>query len=278
MITFMAVSPHGDELLSPNDPESAKLNEAMRAVARERDNVHIDTWVVLTPHSIRIPDHFAVLTCENLQGEIDKKTTTVKTDLELARAISRRARSLSVPVVEVNYGALEGPLSVLPLDWGASIPLSFLYRGEKLVIIGPAREVNRKELISFGSAVGEECNSSQKDVGIIVSADNAHAHKADGPYGFSPAARAYDDLVVKAFKENDLDLIAGIDDGLLRAAKPDSFWQFMVMLGILSVKPMRPVFLAYGLPSYFGMLVAYFKESSRMTPKVLASAEVLLEG
>ncbi|WP_449462475.1 extradiol dioxygenase [Tardisphaera miroshnichenkoae] len=263
MITFMAVSPHGDELLRPSDPESVKLNEAMRAVAREREKAQIDTWVVLTPHNIRIPDHFAVLTCENLQGEVSGKAVTVKTDLELARAISARARSLGAPVVEVNYGALEGPLSSLPLDWGTSIPLSFLYHGEKLVVIGPAREVERKALLSFGSAVGEECARSQKGVGIIVSADNAHAHRADGPYGFSPAAKAYDDLVVKAFKESDLGLIAGIDDALLEAAKPDSFWQFMVMLGILSVKPMKPVFLAYGLPSYFGMLVAYFKESSR---------------
>ncbi len=260
MITFMAVSPHGDELLSPSDAESVKLNEAMNAVARERQSVRVDTWVVLTPHNVRIPDHFAVLTCENLQGTIGGKAVTVKTDLDLAHAISKKARSLDVPVVEVNYGALEGPLSSLPLDWGTSIPLSFLYHGEKVVVVGPAREVERKALLSFGRAVGEECTSAQKAVGIIVSADNAHAHRADGPYGFSPAAKVYDDLVIRAFRENKLELLAGIDDSLVEAAKPDSFWQFMVMLGILSVKPMRPTFLAYGLPSYFGMLVAYFKE------------------
>ncbi|MGC9175046.1 MAG: extradiol dioxygenase [Thermoprotei archaeon] len=259
MIKFMAVTPHGDELLMPKDAESEKLSNAMKALAEVRDKVEIDTWVAVTPHNVRISDHFAVLTSENFQGEIDRKKVTVKNDLELAHAIASKARSLALPVVEVNFGALEGPQSVIPLDWGTTIPLSFLYRGEKLVIVGPARQIGRSELLSFGRALGEECSRIERSIGVLISADNAHTHRADGPYGFSQAAKVYDELVIRAFKERDLSMIAEANDDLIDAAKPDSFWQFMVMLGILQVVPMEPVFLAYGLPSYYGMLVAYFK-------------------
>ncbi|MFP3220598.1 MAG: extradiol dioxygenase [Candidatus Marsarchaeota archaeon] len=258
MIAFMAVSPHGDELLKPTDEESKRLASAMEEVKTSLSGIPIDTTVVITPHNIRIPDHLAVVSTQYLEGQLRGERVSLPVNRELAAQIFAGAKVAGLPVVSVNYGALDGPESSLPLDWGSSIPLEFFYKSEKLVIVCPAREITREALVEFGRVMARCLEAYQGNVSVIVSADNAHAHSQDGPYGYSPMAKVYDDLVVSAFKKENLGELMGIADSVIEEAKPDSFWQFLIMLGILEVKRMKPKFLAYGRPTYFGMMVAYF--------------------
>ncbi|MGC8673686.1 MAG: extradiol dioxygenase [Thermoprotei archaeon] len=261
MINFMAVSPHGDELIDPKDPESKKLNEAMKRLAIVKSSYDLDTLVVLTPHNIRIPDYFAVITCQYLKGEMGGHEIQLETDRQLGYSLLNEVKKSQLPAVGVNFGALEGDLSSLPLDWGTSIPLNFLYKGEKVLLIGPAREIKREILTRFGEVLASVIDRAQERVGIIISADNAHTHEPGGPYGYSPMAALYDNEIVEAFKGGELSRISYISDQVIEGAKPDSFWQFMVMLGIINYKPMKPVYLYYAHPTYFGMLVAYFKNA-----------------
>lgn len=59
-------------------------------------------------------------------------------DHELARIIARTALEDGLPVTLLNYATSEGPLSCMPLDWGAIIPLYFM-PGVRVVVINPPR-------------------------------------------------------------------------------------------------------------------------------------------
>src|SRR5947199_189765 len=68
---------------------------------------------------------------------------------------------------------------------------------------------------------------------VVASADQAHAHDADGPYGFDPAARVHDELVVALLGEARLRALRDLDPVLVAAAKPDAWWQELVLLGAI---------------------------------------------
>jgi len=260
MLSFMAVVPHGDEILHPVDEDSRRLQAAMMELKRRKEAQGLTSLIVVTPHSIRMEGCMAVVTAERLRWG----RRQLRTDLPLARGVLREAQGL--PVQGVNFGALEGPQSVLPLDWGSWIPLSFLHAGEKLVVVAPARGVKVEELERFGMALGRASEAHQGMVGLLVSADHAHAHTPSGPYGYSPMAEVYDRAVTSALRDDRLEELEGMDPELIEQAKPDSFWQLLIALGVLrrlreEGKVVRPRLLAYGRPSYYGMAVAAFEWS-----------------
>ena len=93
----------------------------------------------------------------------------------------------------------------MPLDWGALIPLYLIGRelgarpeGSRLpevVLIGPSRDGRRESLVELGEAVAESAAASGRRVVFVASADHGHTHLPNGPFGFDPAAVAYDRLV-----------------------------------------------------------------------------------
>jgi hypothetical protein len=54
--------------------------------------------------------------------------------------------------------------------------------------VAPARDRPLEEHLRLGKAIA----ALPGRVALIASADNGHAHDPDGPYGFDPAAAAYD--------------------------------------------------------------------------------------
>ncbi|WP_075057594.1 hypothetical protein [Thermogymnomonas acidicola] len=70
---------------------------------------------------------------------------------------------------------------------------------------------------------------------VIFSADQAHTHAADGPYGYSPEASIYEEAVRRAFiSGGDLAHLLDIDEETVQGgAKPDSYWELLVLHGLL---------------------------------------------
>ena len=87
---------------------------------------------------------------------------------------------------------------------------------------------------------------------------NGHAHDADGPYGFDPASKEYDDRVVEIVRSDQLGELLELDASFVDAAKADSFWQMLMLHGALAGR-WRGEFLSYEAPTYFGMLCAAYE-------------------
>ena len=108
--------------------------------------------------------------------------------------------------------------------------------------------------MALGRAIADAAVDTR--VALVASADHGHAHDPDGPYGYDPAAAAYDERVVELVRENRLGELDGLAE-LVDAAKADSLWQLAVLHGALGAG-FEVELLAYEAPTYFGMLCAAY--------------------
>jgi aromatic ring-opening dioxygenase LigB subunit len=244
----------------------AVTRESMMKLAALLRKTRPDSIVLATPHNLRLEGTIGVVTTEFSEGVLEESKKRVKLhckcDRNLSVAILRNAKKTGLPVVGANYGASEGPASCMPMDWGTLIPLWFLTKRNRLrpeiVIITPSREIPLQDLVTFGEAIAKTANSSRKRVAFVASADQGHAHKADGPYGFNAASSEFDTMVKRAVVENDLGPLLKLSPGFVENAKPDSLWQLAILHGILKRVPMTSQLLSYQAPTYFGLLCAAY--------------------
>jgi aromatic ring-opening dioxygenase LigB subunit len=269
-LVFGCVVPHGNVIPGlPGAEACAATTAAMREVGRRLEAARPETVVVVTPHGMRVDGAMAVSFSERAAGDLADEEPAepialdMAVDVELARALRERAEAAEVPVAALHYGATSGPADCYPLDWGAVVPLWFLgahfAEPPRVVIAVPSRALPLEALVRFGQAVAEAADSTGRRVALVASADQAHAHSAEGPYGYDPAAAELDGWVAGAVREQDLGRLTRADMELVRRACPDALWQMLVLAGALERVPMRGELLSYEAPSYFGMLVAAYE-------------------
>ena len=230
MIVFAAIAPHGDMDLDP------ALRAAMEELGRRFDAAAPDVAVVVTPHNVHVERHFAVITSGRV-GEWE-------TDRDAAQALL----GADVPTLGVSFGGNDAAGAEMPLDWGTEVPLAFMH-ARRVVVVAPARDLPLDEHIRLGEAIARLPGR----VALIASADNGHAHDADGPYGFDPAAARYDEMLLEILRSGRLDFRPLAEH--VEAGKADSLWQLVVLQGALG-EGARADLLAYAAPTYYGMAVA----------------------
>jgi len=254
MLEKIAVMPHGDEVLVPEDDATRNLKKLMKEIGKNMAGE--DEYVIITPHNIRIDDHIGVILTEHAYGFWKYRKVRFgglyKCDRTLAMEIYQRGKEARIPVAGINFGALEGKLSRMQLDWGTLIPLYFLPK-KPIVIITPARKIKREKLVRFGELLGNILSSYPRNIALIVSADHAHTHLKEGPYGFAPEARKYDEYVMKALKSGNLSPLLSLEEEFIEKAKPDSYWQLLILYGFLKHREYRVEKCVYACPTYFGM-------------------------
>jgi aromatic ring-opening dioxygenase LigB subunit len=229
-LVFACIAPHGDVDLAPD------LRPAMEELGHRFVAAAPDVAVVVTPHSVHVDGHFAVVTAGKV-GEWDTDAGTAAALLEAP-----------LPIIGVSYGGNDLPTAEFPLDWGAEVPLEFL-RAPRIAVVSPARDRPLQEHLRLGEAI----TALPGRVALVASADHGHAHDPDGPYGFDPAAAAYDALLQEILASDSLDFLALAE--LVEPAKADSLWQLLVLQGAVG-EAARADVLAYAAPTYYGMLVA----------------------
>lgn len=267
---YACIAPHGGEIVPSLAGSKLRKFEptraGMKALASRMKRAKPETIVLATPHSLRLHRHVGVVTAENSSGRVSEGGHEIrlkaKCDIELAWKVVEAAEARGLPVAAATYGVYEGPLSDLAMDWGTLIPLWFLSRGNglrsRIVIVTPSRGIPLSQNFEFGRVIAEVAEEVKKRVAFVASADQAHAHRKGGPYGYSPEAARYDSYVVEAIKGGRLESIMDLRPELVEGAKPDSLWQMTILAGALSTVPMRPELLSYQVPTYYGMLCASY--------------------
>jgi aromatic ring-opening dioxygenase LigB subunit len=247
-------------------PEAPATRSALEELGRRFDAARPDATIVLTPHNVHVDGHFAVVVAGSLAGDASEWTdadTRVECpgDPALAELVVAELRASGIPVVGVSFGGNDPPTAEMPLDWGAAIPLHFLGgRADPpvpAVVASPARDRPLEEHVEAGHALARAVARSGRRIALVASADHGHAHAADGPYGFDPAAAEYDERVVELVRENRLEALLDLGD-LAAPAKADSLWQMLMLHGALEAGR-RAELLSYECPTYFGMLCAAFE-------------------
>jgi aromatic ring-opening dioxygenase LigB subunit len=253
VIVFAAIAPHGDPVFSDGSASGAALEEA----GRRLEAAAPEAVVVLTPHNVHVEGAFGVVVAARLVGLIDDLAISLEVDTDVAAAhgVLAALRAAGLPAVALSYGSNDPALAEHPLDWGVHVPLEFLGRDARpVVVVSPARELPLDDHVRAGAAIAAA--SASRHVALVASADHGHRHDPDGPFGFHPASAEYDERVVSIVRENRLADVLGLVS-LVADASADSLWQLAMLHGALG-DGFAVELLSYEAPTYFGMLVAAY--------------------
>src|SRR5436853_799763 len=271
-LDYACIVPHGSDIIPQlavrkTDHLFEKTRESVRKIARDIRDMKPDLIIIASPHNLRLQNNIAIVTAENSTGQLygpggTKVKLSLKCDRESAEDLLKESTRKQLPVVGANYGTAEGLGSDMPMDWGVLVPMWFVSREQRvkarMVIVTPSREIPLRQNIGFGMAIGEMAEKGRKHIVFVASADQAHAHKKSGPYGYHPSAANYDQFVSRAIQENHIGSISRLSKRFVEEAKPDSLWQMAMLAGIIRVVKMRGNLLSYDVPTYYGMICASF--------------------
>ena len=266
---FGCIAPHGGiaiaEACAPAERDlAAATRRGLEELGRRFDRATPDVAVVLTPHNVHVEGAMAVITSAAVAGALDgHPDVALKTpvDRTLALAIKGAIAAEGVPVTGVSYGANDAAASTFPMDWAVLVPLWFMGGRRRppvaTVVVMPARDLPYERHVAAGRAIARAAEASSTRVALIASCDHGHGHAANGPYGFTPKSREFDEQVVALIKKDDLGALLRMDPALPIEGKADSYWQMLMLHGALDGK-WRGEFLSYEAPTYFGMLCAAY--------------------
>ena len=273
-LEYACIAPHAGEIIPELAskamlPKFEETRAAMRVLAKRISETHPQTVVIASPHNLRLVSRIAVVVSESASGTLKgvpnrSVSLRARCDIDFGRILVRQAEKEGLPVVGANYGTATGSSSDIQMDWGTLVPLWFILKEGKLkpkiLIVTPSREIPLRKNFVFGQLLGRLMSKDRKRKFVfIASADQAHAHSRTGPYGFSRAAQKYDDLVLRAIRDNNMKRILRLKPRFIEDAKPDSLWQMVILAGINELVPLRSQLLSYQVPSYYGMVCAGFE-------------------
>jgi len=264
-LVFAAIAPHGTLPEAPV-PGAEKTHEALAELGRRFDGAAPEATIVLSPHNVHVEGHFAVVLAGTLSGSLAEFAApevelSCPVDVELAAQAIVALHDEGIPVVGASFGANDPGAATAPMDWGVLIPLWCMGgRSEPqvpAVVVSPARDRPIEEHVRAGRALARAAEELPQRIALIASADHGHAHDSNGPYGFDPAALAYDETLVRLVQEDRLSGLLELDPAFVEAAKADSWWQLAMLHGALEDR-WRGDFLSYEASTYFGMLCAAY--------------------
>ncbi|MDX6477183.1 MAG: hypothetical protein QOH95_2694 [Gaiellaceae bacterium] len=254
-LVFAAIAPHGNPVyLDPEGPTRKGMEELTRRFEAARP----EAVILVTPHGTLLDGHFGVVRSGQLSEHpsefiAEEHLYSGPGAPELAQACLDALRQEGLPAVGMTFGTTVTGESEMPIDWGTSIPLTFMRA--PAVVVTPCRALSNDEHVRAGRALARAAGGGR--VAFGASADHGHGHTADGPYGFAPDSKAYDEQIVEHVRENRLGELTGWDPAFAVSAKADSFWQLLMLHGALGEGFVAEL-LSYEAPTYFGMACAAF--------------------
>ena len=265
-LVFATIAPHGGlaiaEWCTPEQrPLAARTRAAMEELGRRFDAARPDATILFTPHHVHLEKHMAIVISGAMHGVMEGASRVelkAKVDRDLMLALQRAIADAGVPIIGVSYGGNDPATATMPMDWATQIPIHFMGRDRvPIVVIAPARDLSWDMHVTAGRAIASVAAASGKRVALIASCDHGHGHDPQGPYGFTPKSKEFDDRVVELVRRNRLSELLRFAPEFPTEAKADSFWQMLMLHGALGDR-WRAEFLSYEAPTYFGMLCAAF--------------------
>src|SRR5256885_17073760 len=268
---FPCTAPQGSIATPEHNPAdrptlAAPTTEGMQELGRRFAAARPEVSIVLTPHNVHIEGAMAVIDAGAVAGDLGQWGSPiamrVPVDRELATGVRDAIRAAGIPVVAVSYGANDPAASVAPMDWAVLIPAHFMGGRTDpqvpVVVVAPARDLPDDVHVRAGEAIARVAAASSKRVALVQSCDHGHGHDANGPYGFTPRSKEFDDAVVDLIRRDDVAGFSRLGSVFAREAKADSYWQMLMLQGALGRGGWKGELLSYQAPTHFGMLRAAY--------------------
>lgn len=268
------VLPHGSMILEPKKravpKEAIEIHNAMVSVSNTIINLEPSLIFLTSPHGVALSHDFGIYL--NVAGsgtaewddEYKEYEVHIDFDQEQAKRLLGylRERGAFVSGISAFSAGVDAPLR-----WGEVVPLWFLRNLSKetryIIMSQPMRRYKEaREMVSESLALGKNLKSffeslEEKAI-VIVSADLAHTHSRDGPYGFSETAKTFDSLIGKWASTMDESLLLGNASSILENALCCGYVGLVILQGMLEGTDFQSNVLARANPTYYGMMVAAY--------------------
>ncbi|RQD70097.1 MAG: AmmeMemoRadiSam system protein A [Tindallia sp. MSAO_Bac2] len=231
-VAGVAFAPHPPiiipEVGKGKEREAGNTIKGMEKLVEAIVNKSPDTLVVLTPHS-QYNGIMTIATNQKWRGSLLQFGCP---DVEIQ--INNNTELVNIINEQVGLSRAD-----MPLDHGALVPLYFIWKhlkDFKIVLIGVGPH-DSEALISISNSLGMLLQEQNENIILLASGDLSHRLRHDGPYGKHPSGPIFDELVVKAFKEKNLDQLKNISTDLRNEAAECGLNPFIAASEM--VKPMR---------------------------------------
>jgi aromatic ring-opening dioxygenase LigB subunit len=246
---------------------------------RIKDNIaneNPEIIILITPHGLNLDEKFILYEHNEFLGNyyrIIEKQSVVYGDLiqtkawqgnvEFSKILKSFLDNHNIPIEGVTQGYPDYPLT---LAWGESVPLFYLSEklSTKIVILGIPRSRHtkilemQKSLFSLGKLIFNFCKNREENISIIISGDLSHTHVEDGPYGYDPSSKLFDQLVTNwstTLSKSTFDEILILQNTALACGMAG----ISMLQGISEENSLKNQFCFYDLPTYFGMIINHWK-------------------
>jgi aromatic ring-opening dioxygenase LigB subunit len=261
-ICFGCITPHPPLLI----PDVGKGQErTISATIDALDNLadlisekEPQTAMIISPHGDYHMDSMGILASPTCTGDMDnwgsrEPKRYFDNDMALVELIRDEAKQANIPLKSIGENGYK-------LDQGVMVPMHFLY---------PAlHEANLVPLTfswlplsmhyEFGRALSRAVKRSGKRVVLVASGDLSHRLIPEAPAGYDPMGKVFDEMLVKAVSEMDVDGILHIDRKLVERAGECGLRSVVILMGALDGLKVKPKVHSYEGPFGVGYMVASF--------------------
>ena len=240
-----------------------KTVEAYREVGRRIGELHPDTIIVTSPHSVMYADYFHISPGNEANGSFSAfRAGQVKIhtryDTEFVRALSESCYE------EGLSAGVRGEKDAC-LDHATMIPLYFVnqffqdYRTVRIGLSGlPLSEHYR-----LGMLIQKTAERLSRRIVLIGSGDLSHRLKEDGPYGFDAEGPKYDQRIMEVMGSASFGELFLFDENFCERAGECGHRSFTIMAGALDGLSVVPEKLSYEGTFGVGYGVCAFRVGGR---------------
>ncbi|MCI1726549.1 MAG: AmmeMemoRadiSam system protein A [Lachnospiraceae bacterium] len=230
-----------------------------REVGRRTAELHPDTIVITTPHSVMYADYFHISPGRSAQGSFRSfgaGEAKIRTDYdtEFAEALSSLCREEDFPAGTQGEKDPE-------LDHASMIPLYFVnqfYTGYRTVRIGLSG-LSLPMHYRLGTYIRKTAEDLGRRIVFIGSGDLSHRLKEDGPYGFAKEGPEYDARIMDVMGEGNFGELLSFDEDFCEKAGECGHRSFTIMAGALDGTAVKAEKLSYEGPFGVGYGVCAYQ-------------------
>lgn len=263
------ILPHGSMVLDHKKAKkqgAEELHIAMVSIAKQIKDLKPDLIFLTSPHGISNSNDFGIYLNKiakcSAEWNDDYKEFSCKVQLD--QEISEKLLNYLLDKETAISGiASYTPSMEIPLRWGEAVPLWFLKDlSAKFVIMSqPLKRIDMaKDMIPETLTLGNDLRlffeKLNRRVVVIISADLAHTHLKEGPYGFNIAAASFDDLIGLWAGTLDESILLKKVIPKLDKAKVCGYVGFVMLQGMIGKMKFQPKLHINKAPTYYGMLIA----------------------
>ncbi len=242
-----------------------KTINATRQIAEYIVQRKAETIVVISPHGPLFRNAVGIAQSPRLCGSFahfgaPEVAFDFANDLALTKRIATQCEKRGVPYVEIGEETALRYRLTTELDHGALVPLYYLREaGFKGAIVHlSVGFLEYRQMERFGEAVQEAIRFGVQKIAVIASGDLSHRLDEKGR-DYSPCGKVFDERVLAALAEKNVQLLYGIDEALIDAAGQCGLRSLFFLFGVLKNITVKTELISYEAPFGVGYAVAVYK-------------------